>query len=244
MRQRRRPYLALGTALVLSMSGCAFSTAAGGAGASSSSGPKSGVTAPPTAVAVYQLMRKSGAAATSVHVMGDYTDKGQPLRLDVAGDRGGETMRLLVDFGSGAIEILMVKDDFYLKAGTTFWTRLESAAVARVAAGKYVKVPAGSAAGMGDFRVGTLLDQVFAHDVSSPDRLNATVQTTDIDGAPAYLLTAKAGGDVKIYVSADGQARLLRTESAESGVLSFTEWNTVAPAVAPPQDQRAVTPAV
>jgi hypothetical protein len=187
-------------------------------------------------------MRRSGAAATSVHVKGDYTDNGQPLKLDAAGDRAGTTMRLLVDFGSGPIEILMVNNDFYLKAGTTFWTRLESAEVARVAAGKYVKVPPGSAAGMGDFRVGALLDQVFAQDLSSADKLNATVQTTDVDGVAAYLLTTQGDVDAKIYVSADGQARLLRTEGAKTGILNFTQWNSVAPTVAPPEDQRAITP--
>jgi len=244
MSHRRRPYLALGTAVVLSMSGCSFSTGAGGARASSSSGTKSGVSASPTAEAVYQLMRKSGAAATSVHVTGDYTDKGQPLRLDVAGDRGGQTMRLLVDFGSGPIEILMVDGDFYLKAGGTFWTRLESAAVARVAADRYVKVPPGSAAGMGDFRVGILLDQVFSEHLPGLDELNATTQTSDVDGVPAYLLTSKVAGAAKIYVSADGRARLLRTEGAQTGALRFTEWSSVEPISPPAQDQQAVVPNV
>jgi hypothetical protein len=241
MRQRCIPYFALVTALVLSLSACTFSTA-GGAKAGGSSRPTSASPVAPTAATVYQLMRSSGAAATSVHVKGDYTDKGQPLQLDAAGDRAGTTMRLLVDFGSGPIEILMVNDDFYLKAGTTFWTRLGSAEVARVAAGKYVKVPPGSAAGMGDFRVGALLDQVFAEDLSGADKLNATVQRTQVDGVPAYLLTTKVGGDAKIYVSADGQARLLRTEGAKTGTLTFTQWNSVAPTTAPPEDQRAITP--
>jgi len=244
MRQRRTPYLALLAAVALTLSACTPGTAAGRAAASSSSAPTSVATTPPTAAAVYQQMRKSGAAATSVHVKGDYTDDGQPLQLDVAGDRAGTTMRLLVNFGSGPIDILKVNDDFYLKADATFWTRLDSAVVAKVAAGKYVKVPAGSAAGMGDFRVGTLLDRVFAEDLSSVDKLNTAVQTTRLDGVPAYLMTTKVGGDAKIYVSADGQARLLRTESAKSGILSFTQWDSVAPTSAPPADQSATVPSL
>jgi hypothetical protein len=187
-------------------------------------------------------MRKRGAAATSVHVKGDYTDKGQPLQLDVAGDRAGTTMRLSVNFGSGPIEVLKVNADFYLKADATFWTRLDSAAAAKVAAGKYVKVPAGSAAGMGDFTLGALLDRVFAQDIPSADKLNTAVQVTHLDGVPAYLMTTKVSGEAKIYVSADGQARLLRTQSAKTGVLSFAEWDSVAPAGAPAAEQSATVP--
>jgi hypothetical protein len=242
MRQRRTLCFTLLTAVVLSLGAC--SSPAGGTRGGSSSNPTKAATTVPAATAVYQLMRRNGAAATSVHVVGDYTDNGQHLQLDVAGDRAGATMRLLVDFGSGGIEILKVNDDFYLKAGTTYWTRLESAAVAQVAAGKFVKVPSGSAAGMGDFRVGTLLDQVLADDLPSPDELNATVQMSEVDGVPAYLMTTRAAGDAKIYVSADGQARMLRTEGAKTGTLTFTQWSSVEPVVAPAPDQRAVLPNV
>jgi hypothetical protein len=55
-------------------------------------------------------------------------------------------------------------------------------------------------------------------------------------------LTTKVDGDAKIYVSADGLARLLRTKGAGTGTLSFTEWSSVAPATAPAEDQRAVVP--
>lgn len=151
-------------------------------------------------------------------------------------------MRLVVNFGSGAIKILKLNADFYLNANATFWTRLSSAAAAKVAAGRYVKVPPGSAAGMGDFRVGTLLDQVLAEDISTADKLNTTVQATDVDGVPAYLMTTKLGGNVKIYISADGRARLLRAESTKSGTLDFTEWDSVAPTSAPSADQLVKIP--
>jgi len=189
------------------------------------------------------MMRKSGAAATSVHVKGAYTDMGQKLQLDVAGDRAGTKMRLRVNFGNGAIEILKVNGDFYLKADAAYWTRLDgSAMIAKLTAGKYVKVVAGSAAGMGGFTVGTLLNQVFAQDISTADNLNTQVQTTAVAGVRAYLLTAKVGGDARIYVSADGQARLLRTESTKNGILDFTEWDSVAPATPPRADQLARPP--
>jgi len=242
MRQPRTQLLALAAAVMLSLSACTFAAAVGNPKTAGSSSTTSVAATAPTAASLYQLMRKSGAAAQSVHVKGDYTDKGQPLQLDVAGDRAGASMRLVVSFGSGAIKILKVNADFYLNANATFWTRLSSAAAAKVAAGRYVKVPPGSAAGMGDFRVGTLLDEVFADDMVAVDKLNTRVQTSGVAGVPAYLLTAKLDGDVKIYVSADGKARLLRIEGAKSGTLEFSEWDSVAPTSAPPVDQRAQTP--
>jgi hypothetical protein len=242
MGQRHTLCFTLLTAAVLGLSACTLGPPAGGPSSGGSSNPAKTATPVPAATAVYQLMLQSGAAATSVHVIGDYTDNGQPLQLDVAGDRAGVTMRLLVDFGTGGIEILKVNDDFFLKAGATFWTRLESAAAAQVAAGKYVKVASGSAAGMGDFRVGMLLDHVFAEVLPGADELNTTVQVSEVGGVPAYLMTTTVAGDAKIYVSADGLARLLRTEGAKTGTLAFTEWSSVEPVVAPAQDQRAIVP--
>jgi len=244
MRQRFTPYPALLAAVALSLGACTSTTAAGVVTARSASTAPSAVATAPTAAAAYQLMRKSGASATSVHIKGAYSDMGQLTHLDVAGDRAGMTMRMRVNFGSGVIEVLKVNDAFYLKADAAYWTRLEgSAAISKAAAGKYVKVPAGSAAGMGDFRVGTLLGQVLTGDVSAAGELNPQVQKTDVDGVPGYLMTAKVG-DVKLYISADGQGRLLRAESAKTGNLDFTQWDSVAPTSAPPADQLAKTPSL
>jgi hypothetical protein len=245
MRQACTSYLALVAAVALSLSACTSTTAAGSAPTSSSSGATSVATSAPKAATVYQLMRKNGASAKSVHVKGAFTDQGQKLQLDVAGDRAGTKMRLLVDFGNGAIEILKVNGGFYLKADAGYWTRLDgSAAIAKLAAGRYVKVPAGSAAGMGDFTVGALLQQVFEEDIPTAVNLNTEVQTTDVDGVPAFLMTTKVSGDARVYVSADGRGRLLRVESAKSGTLDFTEWDSVAPTRPPPANQLAKTPSL
>ena len=240
MRQRFTRYLALLGAVALSLSACTFTAADGAVKASSPSRSSGLASAAPTAAAAYQLMRTSGAAALSVHITGTYADMGQQVQLDVAGDRAGATMRMLVNFGSGVIEILKVNNDFYLKADAAYWTRLYgSAAIAKSAAGKYVKVPAGSAAGMGDFRVGALLDQVLAEGMSAPDQLKPTVQRTVVDGVPAYLVTAKTG-DVTFYVSANAQGRLLRAASSKSGTMDFAQWDSVMLTGPPPTDRLAV----
>ncbi len=76
MRYRRLSCLAL--AAVLSLSACASPTASGSPAATASDSRA------PSTAALHQLMRKSGASATSVHVKGDYADPGQKLRLEVA----------------------------------------------------------------------------------------------------------------------------------------------------------------
>ena len=133
MRHRHTSHLALVAAVTFSLSACTFTTTADNPKAVKPPSATREATTAPTAAAVYQLMRKSGAAAESVHVKGAYSDNGQKLHLDVAGDRAGREMRLLVDFGNGAIEILKVNDDFYLRADAAYWTRLDgSAAITNV----------------------------------------------------------------------------------------------------------------
>ena len=242
-RHRRTSYFALTAAVALSLSACTSTPAPGKAKTSSSSTATSAATTAPTAATVYQLMRKSGAAAKSVHIRGAFTDKGQKLQIDIAGDRAGKNMRALVNDGNGQVEILTAEGNVYVKADAAYWTKNGSAAIAKVAAGKYVKAPA-SASGLDALKVGTLLDQIVASDMSSADKLNTKVQTTVVDGAPAYLMTTKVGEDAKIYVSADGRARLLRVEGPKSqpGTLVFTQWDAVAPVSAPSADQLATIP--
>ena len=238
-RHRRTSYLALAAAIALGLSACASTTPTNKAKPISSSS----ATTAPDAAAVYQLMRTSAAAAKSVHIKGAFIEKGQKLQIDVAGDRAGTNTRVIVDDGNGAVEILTVNGRFYLKADAAYWTKNGSAA-AKVAAGKYVTVPAGSAAGMDVFKVGTLLDQILAKDMSNVQKLNTQVEETEVDGVSAYLMTDKIGGDgSRIYVSADGQARLIRIESPKGeGLLNFTEWDAVAPVSAPPADQLVELP--
>jgi hypothetical protein len=126
-------------------------------------------------------------------------------------------------------------------AAKAYWTRNGSAAAAKVAAGKYVKVPAGTR--VGDLKVGTLLDGAFK-DLPLAGAFQK-VEATDVDGTPAYLLADRLSPqDGQIYVSADGKARLLRivTLKANRGTLDFTEWDAVPPKSPPPADQLVEIP--
>jgi hypothetical protein len=165
------------------------------------------------------------------------------LNINIAGDRAGKNMRAIINDGTGEIEILTTGGQTYLKADAAYWTKNGTAAIAKQAAGKYIKVPAASAAGVGALTVGSLLDQIMAKDMSATSKVDTKVEKTNVNGVPAYAMTTKSDG-TKIFVSADGQARLLRVEGSKNqpGTVDFTEWNAVPPVSAPPADQLANIP--
>jgi hypothetical protein len=245
---RRESYLALAAAVTLALSACSSSTSPAGkaspAKAPTSSSSATGNSAP----ALLEQLRKSSAAARSVRVQGTInnnasTAKAVKLKINIAGDRAGKNMRAIINDGTGEIEILTAGGQTYLKADTAYWTKNGTAAVAKQAAGKYIKVPAASAAGVSALTVGSLLDQIMAKDMSSSSKLNTKVEKTNVNGVPAYALTTKEDG-TKIFVSADGQARLLRVQGSKKqpGTVDFTDWDAVPPVSAPPADQLVSIP--
>ena len=196
----------------------------------------------PSATEVYQQMRTSAVAAKSVHIKGSFIDNGKKLQIDVAGDRTGTNSRAIVNDGTDTLEILSVNGSYYFKADAAFWTKNGGAAVAKLTADKYVKVPAASATDMGNLKIGTLLGKILATDMSAVQNLTTNVQKTAVGGVPAYLMTDKIGSDgAKIYVSADGKARLLRLQGPKAS-MDFTQWDSVPPLSPPRADQIATIP--
>ena len=242
---RRTSYLALVAVVALALSACASTTSANKAKPHSTTSATSATMTGNSAAALFQQLRKSGAAAKSVRVKGvitngSITNKAVKVQIDIAGDRAGKNTRAIVNDGTGAIEILTAGGQTYLKADKAYWTKNGTPANAKLAAGKYIKVPTGSAAGTGIPTVGKLLDQLFATNISTADKLNTKVKKTVVNGVPAYLMTTKAD-DTKIYVSADGKALLMRVvgSKGQQTTLDFTEWNAVPPMSAPTADQLA-----
>jgi hypothetical protein len=124
----------------------------------------------PSAAAVYQQIRTSAAVAKSVHMNGSFTESGKKMQIDAAGDRAGTNTKVTVNDGTGALEILTVNGNYYLKADAAFWTKNGSSAAAKVAADKYVKLPASLAASMSDLKMGTQRRPARESTACRPDR--------------------------------------------------------------------------
>src|SRR5665647_2687890 len=189
-RRQRTSYLALAATVALGLTACASTSSATKAKPSSSSSAVGAVATGNSADALFQQLRKDGAAAKTVRIKGTISNgatsasKAVKVQIDIAGDLGGKNSRALVNDGSGAMELLTVGGKTYIK-----------------------------------------------------------VDKTQVNGVPAYVMTTKAN-DTKIYVSADGQARLLRVEGSKGGLsaMDFTEWNAVPPVSAPAASQLTTIP--
>jgi hypothetical protein len=195
----------------------------------------------PSPKVLYDQMRKNVTASTSVRIKGQVTTGGKKTTIDIAGDRDGKNTRAVVSDGTGEVELLTTGGSTYIKADEAYWTKNASAAAAKIAAGKYVKVP--STIGTGDLKVGSLLDGAFK-DLPLSGALQK-VESADVDGTPAYLLADRLKPQSgRMYVTADGKSNLLRIVSAKggTGTLDFSEWNAVPPVSPPPADQLVKVP--
>jgi hypothetical protein len=201
----------------------------------------SAATVVPSPKVLYDQMRTNVTAATSVRIKGQVTTGGKKITIDIAGDRDGKNTRAVVNDGTGEVELLTTGGSTYIKADEAYWTKNASAAAAKIAAGKYVKVPA--TIGTGDLKVGSLLDGAFT-DLPLSGALQK-VESADVDGTPAYLLADRLKPQSgRMYVTADGKSNLLRIVSAKgsAGTLDFSEWNAVPPVSPPPADQLVKVP--
>jgi hypothetical protein len=233
----RASYLLVAAAVAVSLSGCITNNKTDSAKMGSSQSATSATKEVPTAKVLYDAMRKNLAAAKSVHIKGEINSAGKKLKIDIAGDRDGKNTKATMNDGTVGAELLTVGADTYIKADAAYWAKNGSPAIAKIAAGKYIKAPAGT--GASDLKVGTLLDEVFTKELPLAGALQK-VEAADVAGVPAYLLTDKVGAaNGKLYISADGQSNLLRIVSmnADSGTLDFTDWNAVEPMTAPPSSQ-------
>ena len=241
LRRCRAPYLGVALALAVAASLTSCGTTSTSNEVKQGGSVSATTTAVPSAKALYEQMRSNVAAAKSVRIKGSVIDAGKKLTIDIAGDRDGKSTRAVVSDGTGQAELLTVGSTVYIKADTAYWTKHASAAAAKIAADKYVKIPSGT--GVGDLKVGSLLDGAFK-DLPLAGALQK-VETATVNGAPAYVLADRiGGGDGKIYVSADGKARLLRIVGAKAspGTLDFSQWDAVPPTSAPPADQLVKIP--
>ncbi|MFV0460537.1 MAG: hypothetical protein ACK5MT_17415 [Actinomycetales bacterium] len=243
MRTRRRLATVLSSAvLVAALSACGTGSDSGSDTSTSTSASETTTSETaaetPSVGELLDTMRASANAATSAKLAGSLTQAGKPMTLELAGSRDGTNQSATVTLDGGTAQILTVDGKDYVKADRAFWESQGVGQVADMVGSKYLTSDQRFS---GDYTLGALLDEMFASEFTAADSLNTTVEAVDLNGSPAYKLTQTEGTDsTELWVSADGQANLLRIQGIYDGgplQLSFSDWNAVAPFTAPPADQ-------
>ena len=129
-------------AAVLGLSAC---------GSGGSSVPKAAATPTPTTngvekLAAREILDKATAAAktaSGAHVKGTFSDSGEVITLDMRYVSGKGAVGTLKNNGQ-TVELMRIGSSAYLKGDKAFWTAVANAEVAKIVAGKYVKVPSTS----------------------------------------------------------------------------------------------------
>lgn len=176
--------------------------------------------------------RKAAEKAESVRVSGNVVSKGQTYRIKMRLKRSGGVGEVAAQGGS-TFELLRMRKDLYLKAGSDFWAKQEKggseptksdAAAAGKLGGKYVKVPQDDPAykqlsGFTDMDV--LLDGLLAMDGKreAGDR-------GKVSGVRTVRVKAGEGRGGTIDVSLKGAPYPLRLQrGGDTGTVQLGHWN-------------------
>jgi hypothetical protein len=170
-----------------------------------------------------QVQLEAAAAlktAKSVHLTATgRNDDGTPTRMDVQYQGTSSTGTLAL--GNGQVEVTLIGDDAYLKAGQPILKQLGAPArVQRLAAGRWAKVSAKSM----DFK-GFSLDSIAGQlAVYNDSPLEPTVQQTTLDGRKVVVISYQDGS--KLYVANTGPAYPLHGDykGVDAARLDFTEY--------------------
>ena len=209
----------------------------------SSSAPKAAPKPSPSTNGIEKLEAKAildrataaAKAATAAHVSGTITDSGDVISLDMRFVAGKGAVGTLKNNGQ-TVNLLRIGTSAYLKGDAAFWTSVANAEVAKVVAGKYVKVPSGSK-DFQEFADFTELDSLVSD-------LKPDGNLSKVDGK-AYAGVATVGlkdddpenGGV-LYIANVGKPYPMHLEptkksTADEGV-TFDEWDKPTALTEPP----------
>ena len=173
-------------------------------------------------------------AAKSVHATGDTVDDdGTKSKIDLRLSEGGSTGSVTVQ--GVPIEILVVGQDFFIKANKDAWTTLTGeAAAGELLAGRFVKVPSTEQSFKG---LKSFADwDSFVKEAFTPEGTPTKGETKQIDGVDAVgLVDSKDGGTLWIPVEDDPLP--LQAETSDGSVIKFRDWGEPVTVKSPPADE-------
>lgn len=176
--------------------------------------------------------KAAAGSASSVHVAGTLTTGGTPITLDLslAAGHGG---RGQISQGGLSFELIVLENTIYIKGSPAFYRHFGGTAAAQLFQGKWLKAPVSGSelatlASLANF--GRLLEQTLAS--------HGTVvkgATTSTAGEPSIELRDTTHNS-SLFVATTGKPFPLELvkRGAETGRISFSEWDKPVSISAPP----------
>jgi hypothetical protein len=196
-----------------------------------SSGSKSNGIPDMTATQILTQMKKDVANAKSVHITGTGTTSGTPLSLDLQLERGtGGSGH--IEIGGYRFDLVRIDGRLYFKADEAALNHFAGSVVAKLLAGRWFVVPAGSG-GFGSFTPFTDLQKLMKQILTASGRVEKGDETK-VDGQPAQALTdTKNGGTLYVATTGPAYPLQLKPGKGKSGTISFTDWDQPVTLTAP-----------
>jgi hypothetical protein len=198
----------LGLLVVVAVAGCG--------GGSSSNGE-----AKKTAAQVVTDAKNAALAATIVHVTGQGTDNGAPLKIDLwIGDRKGKGH---LEEDGVAFDVIRLGDTTYIKGGSAFLTKFANPAAAALLHDKWLKAPAttgrlAAVASLTDKR------QFFSGVLGQHGKVENKGET-DYKGQKAVEIRDTTQGG-SLFVAATGTPYPVALAGGkQQGDIRFSDWN-------------------
>ena len=176
------------------------------------------------------------SAAKSVHASGtsvddDGTKVNVDFRLSDAGTTGSVTSE------GATLEILVVGQDFYMKASKDTWKSLTGDdAAGELLAGRYVKVPSNEGSFSG---IESLADwDSFVKESLTPEGTLTKGQTKQLNGVDVIgLVDSKDGGT--LWIPTEDEPLPVQVEASDGTIMKFSEWGEPV-SVKPPSAEEVV----
>lgn len=208
--------LLIGLAVVVALAGC---------GGSSSNGE-----AKKSAEQVVADAKKAAVNASSVHVSGNITDNGTPLRIDLTLVKPQKGKGSLAEQGL-KFDVIRVGDTVYIRGSEAFLKQFAGAAAATLLKGKWLK---GSATNSQFAALAPLTDaqQLFKAALGQHGKLKNNGEVTFQGQKAIEIVDTTQGG--KLYVAATGDPLPVALRgSKQQGRVNFSNWNADATVEAP-----------
>lgn len=166
-------------------------------------------------------------AATSVHLVGEQTQAGAAIGLDLRMSADGDATGTVTNAGV-TIELILVDGVTYFSAGEEFWTGQLGPELAAEVGEKFVEVPANDDS-FGDFGN---FDAFFSDLLKAEGDVKKGEEST-VEDIPALILV-DTDDEGELYISMQGEPLPLKVSSqTDESELLLSDWNEEVVVAAP-----------